>query len=134
MVGGNVKHCLLNGREVFLVRFGIVETYAGVLEGTAEAASTHIVETAPRRAAAILPPARPLIVVPPGAGALPPWLCVAEFASQQGVSHDDPDYSSRLYACWFARDTTQSIDVMAASILPSLNWEEAAEDFDIVDF
>jgi hypothetical protein len=65
---------------------------------------------------------------------LPGWLCVAEFDSQRGARQTDPDYDSRLCACWFAEDTTRSIDAMVEEVLPHLDWERNAEDHDIANF
>ncbi|MGH7411709.1 MAG: hypothetical protein ACREJ6_11715, partial [Candidatus Methylomirabilis sp.] len=99
------------------------------LEGSAMTISQVVRESLPERAASVLPPARPLAIVPPPAGELPPWLCVAELESLVGVR--DTDQNSRLYACWFADDTARSIDVMVEAILPHLDWERVAEDYDI---
>jgi hypothetical protein len=125
---------LPSGRVVYLVRLKMVGTYSGCLEGTAKTNSERIRERLPERSAKELPPARPLAVVAPPTGELPAWLCVAELESRQGVHHTDPDYSSRLYACWFATDMDRSVNSMIEAILPHLNWEELAEDYDIMDF
>jgi hypothetical protein len=123
---------LPSGREVSLSRFAITLTYAGALEGSPEMVSPHILEHLPVRAARMLSPARPLVIVPPARMPLPKWLCVAELDSCSGARHTDPDYNSRLYVCWFADDTTRSIDAMVEAVLPQLNWEQAAEDYDII--
>ncbi len=127
-------HRLPNGREVYLVRFKMVGTYSGFLEGSPKTISHVVREGLAERAASVLPPARPLAIVPAPAGDLPPWLCVAELESRHGVRHTDPDYNSRLYACWFAENTAQSVDAMVEAALPHLNWELNAEDDDIMDF
>jgi len=127
-------HRLPNGREVYLVRFKMVGTYSGHFEGSAKTISQYVRETLPERAANVLAPARPLAVVPPPAGELPQWLCVAELESRHGVQHKDPDYNSRLYACWFVEDTARGIDEMVEASLHHLDWEHAAEDYDIMDF
>ena len=128
------RYRLPNGREVYLSRFAIAPTYAGVLEGTPETASPHILERVSEQAAWVLPPAKPLVVVPPPAMPLPGWLCVAELGSRQGARQTDADYNSRLYVCWFAKDTARSIDTMVKTVLPHLDWEQVAEDYDIMDF
>jgi hypothetical protein len=125
---------LPSGREVFLCRFAIAPTYAGVLEGTTETASRYIVERLADHAVRVLAPAKPLVVVPPTAMPLPEWLCVAELASRRGARHTGPDYSSRLYVCWFAEDTARGIDAMVEAVLPHLDWDRVAEDYDIMDF
>ncbi len=128
------RHRFPNGREVYLSRFAIAPTYAGLLEGSAEAASPNILERLPQQAARMLSPAKPLVIVPPSKMPLPGWLCVAEMDSRRGARQTDPDYSSRLYVCWFADDTDRSIDAMVDSVLPHLDWERDAEDYDIMDF
>ena len=65
---------------------------------------------------------------------LPGWLCVAEMNSQRGAQQTDADYNSRLYVCWFAESTAKSIDAMLEAILPHLDWENVAEDYDIMNF
>lgn len=127
-------HRLPNGREVYVVRLAMAGTYAGVLEGTPERASQHLLWSAESRAAHLSPPAKPLVVVPPSQMPLPSWTCVAELESRRGVRSDDPDFNSRLYVCWFTDRTDQSIDDMIASVLPQVDWEGQAEDFDIMDF
>jgi hypothetical protein len=128
------RHHLPNGREVYLSRFAIAPTYAGVREGSPETASPHILEQLPERAGRVLSPAKPLVIVPPSQMPLPEWLCVAELGSRSGTRQTDPDYRSRLYVCWFAGDTGRSIDTMVEAVLPHLDWEQAAEDYDIMDF
>jgi hypothetical protein len=127
-------HHLPNGREVFLVRWKMVGTYAGVIVGSAKAASQAIRETLPERAAELLPPGHPLAVVGPPKGELPQWMCMAELESRRGVHNTDPDFNSRLYVCWFMADTAKSLDEVIESILPNVDWEELAEDYDIMDF
>ena len=127
-------HHLPNGREVSVSRIVIAPTYAGVLEGSPETASPHILERLREKAARILSPAEPLVIVCPARMPLPNWLCIAQFDSRHGVRETNPDYNSRLYVCWFAADTSQSIDAMIEAILPHLDWEHAAEDYDITDF
>jgi len=125
---------LPSGREVYLARFAIAPTYAGVLEGTPETVSPHILERVADDAARTLPPGKPLVVVPPPKLPLPGWLCVAELESRRGARQTDPDFSSRLYVCWFANGTDQRIDAMVEAVLPQLDWEGVAEDYDIMDF
>lgn len=123
---------LPGGREIFLVRWAIEGTYAGLLEGTLETASRYIRKSLPERAAQVLSPATPLTVVPAPDGTLPQWLCVAEFGSRRGVNTDDPDFNSMLYACWFMDDTALSLDAVIESILPQLDWDQVAEDYDFM--
>lgn len=127
-------HRLPNGREVFLVRLKMAGTYSGVIEGTAKTASQHIRKDLTERAAGMLPPGRPLAVVEPPQGDLPQWICMAELESRRGVHNTDPDFNSRLYVCWFMADTARSLDEVIASVLPQVDWEQLAEDYDIMDF
>ena len=127
-------HRLPNGREVFLVRMNMVGTYSGVIEGSAKTASQQIWRRLKERAAEMLPPGRPLAIVEPPKGELPHWMCMAELASGRGVHITDPDFNSRLYVCWFMADTAKSLDEVIAAILPQLDWEGIAEDYDITIF
>ena len=128
------RHRLPDGREVDLVRLAIVPTYAGFLEGSPETTSPCILEELAERVARVLPPAEPLVMVPASRMPLPGWMCVAELGSQQGARQADPDFSSWLYVCWFAEDTNRSIDAMIDAVLPHLDWERVAEDYDVMDF
>jgi hypothetical protein len=128
------RHRLANGREVYLARFALAPTYGGVLEGTPETASARILERVSDDAARLLPPAKPLVMVPPAEMPLPGWFCVAELGSRQGARQTDPDYSSRLFVCWFAKSTARSINAMVKAVLSHLDWERVAEDYDIMDF
>ncbi len=127
-------HRLPNGREDFLVRWNMVGTYAGVIAGSLKVASQAIRDNLPERAAEMLPPGRPLAVVEPPMGELPQWMCMAEIESRRGVHNTDPDFNSRLYVCWFMADTGRSLDEVVESILPHVDWEGLAEDYDIMDF
>lgn len=127
-------HHLPNGREVSLVRWTMIETYSGFLEGTKERASQAIRDRLAERVAALLPPGHPLAVVGPPQGELPQWLCVAEFESPSGVHNTDQDYNSRLFVCWFMADTSSCLDEIVKSILPHVDWGRLAEDYNMMDF
>jgi hypothetical protein len=128
------RHRLANGREVYLSGFVIAPTYAEALEGTPETTSPYIFKGVADRAARILPPPQPLVVVPPTEMPRAPWFCVAELGSRRGARQTNPDYSSRLFVCWFATTTAKSIDAMVRAVLPHLDWEQVAEDYDITYF
>jgi len=125
---------LPNGRKIGLDRWNMVGTYSGVLEGSKKDASKVIRENMPEMAAKILPPGHPLAVVGPPKGELPRWLCVAELESPDGVHNTGPDFNSRLYVCWFMEDTARSLDEVIESIIPQIDWERLAEDYDIMSF
>ena len=125
---------LPNGRKIGLDRWNMVGTYSGVLEGSKKDASKVIRENMPEMAAKILPPGHPLLVVGPPKGELPRWLCVAELESPDGVHNTGPDFNSRLYVCWFMEDTARSLDEVIESIIPQIDWERLAEDYDIMSF
>lgn len=127
-------YCLPNGRKISLVRWNMVGTYSGVLEGDEKNASHHIRQELHEMAARILPPGYPLAVVEPPSGELPRWFCVAELDSQDSVHQTGPDFFSRLYICWFMKDTARSLDEEIGSIIPRIDWEMLAEDYDIMDF
>ncbi len=126
---------LSSGREIFLVRWIIVGTYSGFLEGSQETASRHIIKNISEQADRLLPPARPLaVVLPKKTEVLPQWMCVAELESHEAVHHKDGDYFSRLQVCWFMDDTARSLDSMIESVLPHLDWDQVAEDYDFTDW
>ena len=122
------------GRKIDLVRWNMVGTYSGVLEGDRISASSHIREDLTDMVANIMPPGHPLAVIEPPSGELPSWLCVAELESLESIHNNGPDYASRLYVCWFMEDTAWSLDEEIESIIPQLDWERLAEDYDIMDF
>lgn len=128
------RYRLANGRDVYLLRFALASTYSGVMEGSRETASKYILEQISEHASRLLPPALPLVVVPTSVIPLPRWMCVASLESRSDVRQHDPDYHSHLYVCWFTNDTDRSIDAMVDEILPYLDWERNAEDYDIMDF
>lgn len=125
---------LPNGRKIGLVRWNMVGTYSGVLEGDRISASPFIRNNLTEMATRILPPGHPLAVVEPPKGELPQWLCVAELESPNSVHNTGPDFQSRLYVCWFMEDTARSLDGVIESILPQIDWERLAEDYDIMNF
>ena len=119
------------GRLVGLKRMMIVDTYAGMYEGTMESASRYIRGELTERAARLLPPAKPIYVVDPGGAELPQWMVVAEFESSDGVHGDDADVCSRLTVCWFLENMSRRIDDMIWIVLKKVDWEKYAEDFDL---
>ena len=125
---------LTNGRKISLVRWNMIGTYSGILEGSTEGASQYIREELPEMAARILPPGHPLAVVEPPKGELPGWFCVAELESTNSVHNTGPDFFSRLYVCWFMEDIARSLDEVIRSILPQIDWDGLVEDYDIMDF
>lgn len=127
------RYQLPKGRQVQLTRFALASTYIGVMEGSPETASKYILGQISEHASRLLPPAKPLVVVPTFKIPLPKWMCVAKLSSE-GTQQYDPDYRSFLYACWFTYDTNRSIDSMIEEILPYLDWEQNAQDYNIMDF
>jgi hypothetical protein len=125
---------LPNGRKISLVRWNMIGTYSGILEGSKEGASQSIREELPELAARTLPPGHPLAVIRSPLGELPDWFCVAELGSTNSVHNSGPDFFSRLYVCWFMGDTARSLDEVIESILPQIDWEGLAEDYDIMMF
>jgi hypothetical protein len=119
-----------DGREVQVTRVLARGTYSGCLEGTPETLSPHIFNNLPDSVACDLSPGKPLIVIRPSELPLLPLLWVAELESHRGVRTDDPDYGSKLFVCWFTDDLSASILDMMRSLLPSLDWEANAEDYD----
>ena len=125
---------LSNERKISLVRWNMVGTYSGFLEGDKKSASHFFLENLPERAARILPPGHPLSIVESPNSELPDWFCVAEFESPYGVHNTEPDVNSRLYVCWFMKDTARSLDEVIESILPHIDWAKLAEDYNIMSF
>jgi hypothetical protein len=116
------------------VRLKIVRTYDGWLEGSPQAISQAILQSLPKHAAILLPPAYPLVIISPSPGDLPQWLCVVELQSAQGINYALPDCNSRLYVCCLMANTAWIIDEMMEWILRQIDWEGSAQDYDIMDF
>lgn len=129
----SVYNCI-NGRNVHLVGFRMLGTYSGMLEGSIEDASKYIRTNLNERVARLLPPNSPLVVVEPPQGELPQWICIGEFESNRGARNSDPDFNSQLNICWLMADTSRSLDEVIASILPYVDWEGNAKDYDLMDF
>ena len=128
-------YVLRTGRTVRMVRLYVDETYAGLLEGTPLAATPHIVARLRDHVRRVLPPGQPLQIIRPESAALPPHRLVAELESRRGVRTSDPDWASRLFICWFVDDPgSVSIDALVQAVLPSVDWEAQAEDFDVMLF
>ena len=127
------NYCLPNGRKISLVRWNMIGTYSGILEGSKKGASQYIREELPEKAARTLPPGHPLAIIRSPLGELPDWFCVAELESPNSVHNTGPDFQSRLYVCWFMEDTARSLDEVIESIIPQLDWERLAEDYDIMN-
>jgi hypothetical protein len=125
---------LPNGRKISLVRWNIVGTYSGFLEGDRISASSFIRKDLSEIVTKILPPGHPLAVAEPPNGELPQWMCVAEFESSVSVHNAGPDFNSRLFVCWFMEDTARSLDEEIESIILQIDWEKLAEDYDITNF
>ena len=124
------EYKLPDGRRIHLVRWSMVGTYSGVLEGSKKTASRHFREDIPAQAARLMPHAGPLAVIGPSNEELPDWFCVAHFSSYSAAHTDDPDSGSSLYVCWFIEDTASSLDDVVTSILSKIDWN-LAEDHDL---
>lgn len=122
------------GREIYLGELSVKYTYEGVLEGSAETASKYMLEDI--KGAFKNPNWLPVFVIIPDAFPLPSRTWLAIFRSNRGVKKDDPDFSSRLAVRWFTDSTAydQSINDLIRSILPLFDWDQHAEDWDIMDF
>ena len=118
-------------RGISARRFTIEGTYCGVVEGSREEASRRLLPGLPERAAQMLPPATPLVVLAPDVAPLPDWLCVAELESTVPVSAGRSDANSRLYVAWFVTDLSRSIDEMVKAMLPLIDWDANAEDYEL---
>jgi len=128
------EHVLTDGRVVILKHFELRGTYSGQMEGSRASGSVRILESLPEFAARMLDGDGPVVVIPSPTMPLPDWLCLAELESDSAAKSDDPDMISRLRLCWFVTDTTRSVDSMVSAVLPFVDWEAQAEDFDIMNF
>jgi hypothetical protein len=73
----------------------------------------------------------PLVILLPKVMPLPRWLCVAELQSDSVTHPDDWDVGSWLCVVWFVADTTLSIDALIADVIPQLDWNNQAAEFDL---
>lgn len=129
-----IKYLLPSGRTVTLYGWRVVGTYAGVMEGSKKTASKYIREELPERAERLLPSCRPLAIINASAKELPSWLCVAKFESSDGVNTTNIDFCSRLSICWFTEDIGENLDDIIKPILPQIDWDKFAENYDPYDF
>lgn len=118
-------------RKIELMSFSIDATHEGILEGSPQSVTPHILrlrqEDAQGKARVIIEPQKPYIK-------LPDWECLARFYSRNAARTTDPDYASRLEVIWWIADTNKTIDSLVEEILPFLEWETYAEDYDIMAF
>jgi hypothetical protein len=129
------EYDLESGRKVRLVRLYVDETYAGVIEGTPATATPHVLARIPEHVRRVMPPGQPLLIIRSEPAALPQHRLVAELESRRGVRTSDPDWGSRLFICWFVDDpASESIDALVQSVLPTIDWEAQADDFDVTLF
>lgn len=125
-------YTLQSGREVFASRFCADRTYSGMLEGSPETASPHILSHIRESVPSVLPPGRPLVVVKPDSMPLPPYRLVVELGSWRGAKETDPGFRSPLFVCWFPDNLDPGVDVLIGPVLGSVDWEAQAEDFSIM--
>ncbi len=121
-------------RQISLVRWNMIGTYSGVLEGSKKTASRYFRKNIQQRASRLLDPSRPLAIIDSHEVELPNWFCVAELESSSGVHTNNSDFNSRLYVCWFMDNTDKSLDEIIESIIPQIDWDGLAENYDIMDF
>src|SRR5262249_13977918 len=123
-----------SGREVYVVRFYADCVYKDILEGTREEISEFVLRQTREGASRILPPGKPMVVVTPKVMPLPRYRLVAELESSQVVRTSAPDFSSRLFVCWFADSLDPGLGALLRAVLESVDWDANAEEFDIMDF
>jgi hypothetical protein len=125
---------LESGRKVFLKRLRIDGTFAGHMEGSPESVSGFVLRNTPSNVQRDMRPGQPLVVIQTDEMPLPDFRFIAEFESRRGVRQTDPDYSSRLFVCWFQGDLSRSLDELMSNVLERVDWEANAEDFDIMGY
>ncbi|HEV3079732.1 MAG TPA: hypothetical protein VGY66_08130 [Gemmataceae bacterium] len=128
------RYRLPNGREVYLGRFAVEATYSGLIEGSLEQGSRMILRGLAETAAKSLGSDNPLVVVNPGVIPLPRYHLGARLFSTTGVKISHPNYKSRLFVSWFVDSLASTIDALVESVLPKVDWEANAADYDITDF
>ena len=118
-------------RTVSLMRLSVTLTYSGVLEGTASTASTFIRASLAQDVAQSIPPGKPLVVVDDRSTELPRFRWIAEFYSARGITTNDPDYSSKLFVCWFSDEIPDALHSAIAQVLAKVQWDANAEEYDL---
>lgn len=125
------RFTLVDGREVFLTRLVLTQTYAGVLEGSPATVSRSIRKSIADRVAKELP-RMPLVILDDGEGPLPGFQWAAAFDSPRGTRTTDPDYSSQLALCWFSDTIPSNLEGAIDALLGRVDWDAQAEDYDIM--
>ena len=114
-----------DGFRVTFSSFEIHETYAGVLEGSAETVTKMMRET--RELEGRSEDYAPTLVLDPGGPAFPDYTIRARFESHSTV-HDPEQYCSLLNVCWFRDDIDATPAEMAAAALREVEWRTHARD------
>ena len=122
---------LPNGRQVSLQRLLVSGTYSGWLAGERGKVSRKILQRTPASVEHDLFPGKPLLILKSAGHPLPDWRIVAELHSMSGIQHQDPDYASQLYLCWFVETVGRDIHRQIAAALDKVVWEKLAEEYDI---
>ena len=123
---------LPSGRNVFLSDLKLSSTYAGALEGSPETLTPHLRKGIAQSVQKSLPPGTPLVIIGAEVEVLPSYRWIAKFISRRGVKTTDPDYSSRLYLCWFSEELYRDLPGAIEEILLPIDWESLAADYDMM--
>ena len=120
-----------DGYEVSLMNFAVNGTYEGLIMGSAEAYSSHILENPKEQFSRVVEKGKPLFVIKPEECPLPRFYWIAQLECREGVHTDDPDYNSCLYLGWYSDRTDLSIDAHLGELVKKFNWKKKADDYDI---
>lgn len=123
-----------NGRDVALKSFRLDSTYAGVLEGSPEQAGEGTLKQLRKLVEKNATGAWPIVLIEPPTLPLPSYQVTIRMTSSRGVRQSDPDYSSQLQIIGFVDSVDHSISDIINSLLPQVDWEASAADYDIMDF
>lgn len=122
---------LPGGRTVHLIRLYLQLTYLGQLEGDETTGSPIILDRSADSVRHWLPPGEPLLVIAPKSMPLPRFQVAVELDSSAGVRTNRPDYASRLFVTWFIDDLVPDITAWIQAVLPEIDWDWHAADYDL---
>ena len=121
-------YILSSGHEIDLMQLSMRWTYRGLLAGTLEWASEVIRQKLPEEVAEQMSPGEPLVILDDGSPALPGFIWMAEFVSEDCVREDD-DLGSRLFVCWFSNSISDTLHTDIQGILEAADWPKNARSF-----
>ncbi|GEM_PF-5069984 len=122
---------LADGRTISLNHLSIHSTYAGLMEGSIEDGARIILRNLGDGSHQKNEP-KALITIIPKSLPLPGYTWVAMLSSRSPARTDNSDYMSKMWVQWYTERLDQSVDAEINAVLPLIDWNAYAEDYDFV--